>query len=145
LSGIFGTGALLQADINLIVQILMFLVIVFGIFYKVKKKFKKHGQLMGVALVLHILSFVAVMGPVFFTDLEGLITYTGFLEVQTMWIHAISGAVSMVLGTAVVVLWALNPMNIAACAKRKRIMDITTLLWLISLIFGIVTYVLFYV
>ena len=145
MTGIFGTGALLQADINMILQVVMFLVVGLGIFYKVKKKFKKHGQLMGVALVLHILSFVAVMGPVFFTDFEGLVTYTAYLEVQTMWIHAIAGAVSMILGTTVVVLWALNPMNIAACAKRKRIMDITTVLWLISLIFGVITYVLFYV
>ena len=145
MTGIFGTGASLQADINLILQVVMFGVIVLGIVYKAQKKFKKHGQIMGVALILHILSFVAMMGPVFFTDLDGLITYTGLLEVQTMWIHAISGVVSMALGTTVVVMWARKPLNIAGCAKRKRVMDLVTVLWLVSLIFGAVTYMLFYV
>ncbi|PVX23555.1 MAG: hypothetical protein CW716_11875, partial [Candidatus Bathyarchaeum sp.] len=61
MTGIFGTGANLQADINLILQFVMMLVIVWGIVYKSKRKFKKHGQIMGIAVVLHIISFVAVM------------------------------------------------------------------------------------
>ena len=92
----------------------------------------------------HNFFFVAIMGPVFFTDFKGLVSLVSYPEVQTMWIHVIPGLISMILGTLIVLLWALNPNNLAACRKRKRIMDITITLWLTSLIFGLTTYTLFY-
>jgi len=65
--------------------------------------------------------------------------------VQTTWIHAVPGAIAMIMGIVLVGAWALRPSNIAACSRRKRLMDITVLLWLISLMFGITTYLVFYV
>ena len=79
------------------------------------------------------------MGPAFFTDFSGFVTFISLLEVQTMWIHAVFGLIAMILGAMIVVLWALNPNKIADCFKRKRIMDLTIVLWLTSLIFGIIT------
>jgi len=145
LTGIFGTGALLQTDINLILQIVMFLIIIIGLVYKNKMKFKIHGGLMGIAVILHVLSLLVVMGPSFFEGYEHFTTATSDLGVQTTWIHAIPGAIAMIMGTFLVVAWALRPSNIAACSRRKRLMDITTLLWLVSLTFGIATYLVFYV
>jgi uncharacterized membrane protein YozB (DUF420 family) len=145
LAGILGTQAHLGADINIIFQLITFALITVSVVYKKKKKFKTHAQLMGVAIVMHIFSFIAVMGPVFFTDFTGFVTFVSHLEVQTMWIHVIPGLIAMILGTLIVVLWALNPNKIAACSKRKRIMDIIIILWLTSLIFGITTYTLFYI
>jgi uncharacterized membrane protein YozB (DUF420 family) len=144
LTGILGTQAYLGSDINIIFQILTVALIIVAIGYKGRKRFQIHGKLMGIAIIIHIVSFIAIMGPVFFRDFDGFVTYTSYLEVQTMWIHVIPGIIAMILGTAIVVLWALNPSNIAACSKRKRIMDITTILWLVSLLFGIATYMLFY-
>jgi len=103
LTGIFGTGALIQTDINLIIQLVMLIVIVVGLVYKSKKKFKIHGELMGIAVILHILSFFAVMLPSFNEGFEYFVTATSELGVQTMWIHAIPGAVSMILGIFLVV------------------------------------------
>ena len=145
MTGIFGTGALLQTDINLILQIVMFLIIIIGLVYKNKMKFKIHGGLMGIAVILHVLSLLVVMGPSFSEGYEHFTTATSDLGVQTTWIHAIPGAIAMIMGTFLVVAWALRPSNIAACSRRKRLMDITTLLWLISLTFGIATYLVFYV
>jgi uncharacterized membrane protein YozB (DUF420 family) len=144
LTGILGTQAYLGSDINIIFQILTVALIIVAIGYKGRKRFQIHGKLMGIAIIIHIVSFIAIMGPVFFRDIDGFVTYTSYLEVQTMWIHVIPGIIAMILGTAIVVLWALNPSNIAACSKRKRIMDITTILWLVSMLFGITTYMLFY-
>ena len=144
MSGILGTHAYLGADLNLIFQLITFILIIISVVFKMKKKFKTHGQLMGVAIVMHIISFVAIMGPVFFTDFKGLVSLVSYPEVQTMWIHLIPGLISIILGTLIVLLWALNPNNLAACRKRKRIMDITITLWLTSLIFGLTTYTLFY-
>jgi uncharacterized membrane protein YozB (DUF420 family) len=145
LMGIFGTGALIQTDINLIIQIVMFIAIIIGMVYKNKRKFKMHAMLMGVAVILHIISFFAVMLPSFNDGYDYFVSATSEFGVQTMWIHAIPGAVSMILGIFLVAAWALRPANIAACSRRKRLMDVTTLLWLISLIFGIASYIVYYV
>ena len=145
MTGIFGTGAVLQTDINLILQIVMFLIIVIGLVYKNKRKFKIHGGIMGIAVILHILSLLVVMGPAFSEGYEYFTTGTSDAGVQTTWIHAVPGAIAMIMGIVLVGAWALRSSNIAACSRRKRLMDITVLLWLISLIFGITTYIFFYV
>ena len=145
LTGIFGTGAVLQTDINLILQIVMVLIIVIGLIYKNKNKFKIHGGLMGIAVILHVLSLLLVMGPSLYENYDFFTTGTSELGVQTTWIHAIPGAIAMILGIVLVVSWALRSSNIAACSRKKRLMDVTVLLWLISLAFGIATYIVFYV
>ena len=145
LTGIFGTGALLQTDINLILQIVMFLIIIISLIYKNKMKFKIHGGLMAIAVILHIISLLAVMGPSFSVGYEYFTTATSDLGVQTTWIHAIPGAIALILGIVLVGAWTFRPSNIAACSRRKRIMDVTVMLWLVSLIFGIATYMVFYV
>jgi uncharacterized membrane protein YozB (DUF420 family) len=145
LIGIFGTRALIQTDINLTIQVVMLIVIVIGLVYKNKRKFKIHAELMGIAVILHLISFFAVMLPSFNNSYDYFVTATSDLGVQTMWTHVIPGAVSMILGIFLVAAWILRPANIATCSKRKRVMDITTLLWSISLIFGIASYMVYYI
>jgi uncharacterized membrane protein YozB (DUF420 family) len=145
LTGIFGTGALIKTDINLLLQAVMLIVIVVSLFYKKKRRFKIHGGLMVIAVILHLISLFAVMLPSFNNSYDYLLTATSELGVQTIWIHTIPGAIALVLGIFLVTVWILRPNNIASCSRRKRIMDITTLLWSISLIFGIVSYIVFYV
>lgn len=144
MTGIFETGADLQIDINLALQLVMFVIVAVSLFYKNKKKFRMHGTLMGAAVVLHIVSFLAVMGPIFFGNFSDFVDYMAYLEVQTTWIHAAAGATAMILGAMVVGLWALNPSDVASCSRRKRLMDVTFLFWLISLLFGVATYVIVY-
>ncbi len=144
LAGIFGTGAVLQTDVNLILQVVMFIIIVIGLVYKNKRKFKIHGGLMGIAVILHVISFLLVMGPSFSEGYDFFTTATSELGVQTTWIHAVPGAIAMIMGIVLVGAWALRSSNIAACRRMKRLMDITVLLWLVSLIFGIATYIVFY-
>jgi uncharacterized membrane protein YozB (DUF420 family) len=145
LTGILGTNAHLGTDINLILQIIMFLIIIISLIYKNKRKFKIHGGLMAIAVILHVLTFLIVMGPPFFESFNYYITATSDLRVQTTLAHAVPGAIAMIMGIILVGAWALRPSNIAACSRMKRLMDITVLLWLISLIFGITTYIVFYV
>jgi len=144
LTGIFGTAASLKVDVNLILQIASFLIVVVSLFYKSKNKFRMHGITMGIAVILHVVSFLAVMGPIFFRQLGIYFDYIAYADIQATLIHVLPGAIAMVLGILLVALWALKPANIAACSKRKRLMDLTFLLWLISLVFGVVTYILVY-
>lgn len=145
MAGLLGTNALLQTDINLILQIVMFLIIFMGYFYKRKRKFKIHGGIMGIAVVLHVISFLTVMGPSFSTSYDYFIGDIFKLGVLTIWIHIIPGIIAMIMGIVLVAAWAINFSNIAGCIKRKRIMDVTVLLWFLSLIFGIASYIVFYV
>jgi uncharacterized membrane protein YozB (DUF420 family) len=108
-------------------------------------KFKIHGGLMAIAVILHIASLLAVMVPSFYADYEYFTTPTSDLGVQTTWIHVIPGTIALILGTFLVGAWAQNPSNITACSRRKRIMDFTVLFWLVSLMFGMVSYFVFYV
>lgn len=143
LSGIFGTEAILQTDINLILQITTILIVVISLVYKNRLKFKMHGALMGIAVIVHAISFFAVMGPSLSSASE-YFTSSSDLGVITMWIHAIPGTIAMFLGILLVASWVLQPSNLATCARRKRLMDITSLFWIVSLIFGIAAYTVFY-
>ena len=109
-----------------------------------KGKFIKHGGMMGMAVILHALSFLLVMGPIFLSYFEFFTTETYNLGVQTTLIHAATGATTLILGIGLVVSWARRPSDTMACSRRKRIMDVTILLWLASLIFGTATYFIFY-
>jgi len=143
-TGLLGTNALLSIDLNLIMQLVMFIIIGVGIYYKNQKNYKMHGSLMGVAVILHIISFIAVMGPKFREYFDFFTTSTSELGVQTTWIHIIPGASALILGIVLVAVWTYRPSNIAGCFRRKRLMDITIVLWFISLTFGIATYLIFY-
>lgn len=144
MSGIFGTNAVLITDINLLIQIISFLMLLTGWIYKTKGKFRIHGSFMGLAVFLHLISFLLAMGPSFIGGFEFFTTDTSLTGVQTMWVHAIAGAVALILGIVLVVAWILKSSNVKACIRRKRLMDITALLWTVSLIFGIATYLAFY-
>ena len=144
MAGIFGTGAVLITDVNLLIQIISFLILLISIIYKFRKKFKIHGYLMGLAVLLHLITFVIAMGPSFADGIDFFTTATDLIGVQAMWIHAVSGGIALVLGIFLVLMWVRNLSIIAGCFKRKRLMDITVILWGLSLIFGIATYLSFY-
>jgi len=115
-----------------------------GLAYKTKSQLKLHASFMGIAVSLHLISFLLAMAPSFIGAFEFFTTDMSLTGVQTMWVHAISGAVALILGILLVVAWILQSSNFKACIRRKRLMDITALLWTISLIFGIATYLAFY-
>jgi uncharacterized membrane protein YozB (DUF420 family) len=139
-----GHPMLLNTSLNMLTQIITLIIILVSLYFKKKGNMKFHGTSMGVAVVLHALTFVIVMGPIFFENFSYFSTEMSTPLVQTTWLHAIPGAIALVLAIFLVAVWAVKPENIAGCYKRKRIMDITLLLWLFSLAFGIATYVLIY-
>jgi uncharacterized membrane protein YozB (DUF420 family) len=139
-----GNPRFLQTDLNLVLQITILAIIFVSLFYKRKNNFKVHGATMGLAVILQILAFILVMGPTFFNNFDFFYTSTSIPAVQTAWIHAVPGAIALLLGIYLVSRWAIKTSNVTGCYKRKRIMDATIGLWLFSLLFGIATYVLFY-
>ena len=145
MAGIFGTNAVLITDINLLLQIVSFILVLGSLAYKFKGNFKIHGSIMGVAVLLHFITFLIAMGPSFVGNFTFLATETMITGVQTLWVHAIAGAVSLALGIFLVIVWVPKASNVKPCFGRKRIMDATVVSWTISLVFGILTYIAFYV
>ena len=145
MAGIFGTNAVLITDLNLLIQIASFILVLCAVVYKIKTKFKIHGSIMGVAVLLHFITFLVAMGPSFVGNFTFFTTETLLTAVQILWVHAISGAVSLVLGIFLVVMWVPKVSNIKPCFGRKRIMDATIVSWAISLAFGIAAYIAFYI
>ena len=139
-----GHPFLFNTTFNLLLQIITLGLIFLSLYFKIKNNYKIHGTTMGIALILHVLTFLLIMGPIFFDNYSFFSTETSFNYVQTTWLHAIPGAMALVLGIYLVLRWAINSSNIGGCIKRKRIMDLTLLLWMFSLVFGIATYVLIY-
>jgi len=133
-----------HTDLNLLIQIITLLIIFLSLYYKKKGKIKIHGSIMGIAVILHTLSFVLVMGPIFSQSFSFFSTETSLRLVQTTWLHAVPGAIALLLAIFLVAKWAIQSSNIAPCYKRKRIMDVTLVLWVFSLAFGIATYALIY-
>ena len=139
-----GHPRFVHTDLNLLTQVLTLLIIFLSLYYKKKGKIKLHGTTMGLAVILHSLTLVLVMGPIFFQNFEFFSTVTSLGLVLSIWLHAVLGAIALILGALLVVIWVVQDTKVATCYSRKRIMDVTLLLWVISLIFGIATYVLFY-
>jgi uncharacterized membrane protein YozB (DUF420 family) len=139
-----GHPFLFNTTFNLLLQIITLGLIFLSLYFKIKNNYKIHGTTMGIALILHVLTFLLIMGPIFFDNYSFFSTETSLSYVQTTWLHAIPGAIALVLGIYLVLRWTINASNIGGCIKRKRIMDLTLLLWAFSLVFGIATYVLIY-
>ena len=89
-------------------------------------------------------SFILVMGPSFIQSFAFFSSGLDLLGVQTAWVHAIPGSFALILGAYLVSVWAVKARDVAPCYKKKRMMDATIALWLFSLLFGILTYILFY-
>jgi uncharacterized membrane protein YozB (DUF420 family) len=143
--GLLGTHAILEIDINLLIQVIAFAIVLVSLFYKQKTKYKIHGGLMGAAVLLHFVSFLVVMRPSLSNNIDYFTQIISQLGALTTWVHLILGAVAMITGLILVFAWAVHPSNISGCFKRKRLMDVTILFWFISLIFGIATYIVVYI
>ena len=112
--------------------------------FKAKGKFKIHGSMMAVAVIVHFISFLMAMGPSFIAGFDFFVTEPLQFGVQTLWVHAVSGALSLILGFFLVAAWVPKMPDVKPCFRRKRIMDTTAILWTISLAFGVATYIVFY-
>jgi len=144
IGGLFNPNATVQADANLVFQIVIFLVLAVGfLMAKAKRSFQNHGLIMGVAVGLHTVSILIVMVPSLVAS-SGLFAdlYAGLSLVLLS--HAILGSLVEILGIYLVGAWATNRKNVQACFKRKTVMRAAVLLWLLELIGGAYTYILLY-
>ncbi|UCE43629.1 MAG: hypothetical protein JSV57_04530 [Candidatus Bathyarchaeota archaeon] len=142
--GLFNPNAPLTADLNLLFQIFIFILLVGGIaIAKLRRKFSQHGAMMGVAATFNTVSILIVMIPSLL-GFRGLLSNPLSNPALVVISHAIVGILVEILGIWLVVTWAVNRRNLKACVRRKSAMRTTVVLWGIELLLGLYTYIMLY-
>jgi uncharacterized membrane protein YozB (DUF420 family) len=128
------------STISLSIQIVVLGLLLSAVFLKSQKKYRRHGVVMLSAVVLHIISIMVVMVPSFgaFFSMSSTVNFADTLVIVTL-IHVSAGLLAAVLGLWLVSSWHFKT-NLQTCFRKKRIMDITFVLWLLTIVLGIVLY-----
>jgi uncharacterized membrane protein YozB (DUF420 family) len=131
---------LLVATASLTLQIAVFALLTIGYEYKRKLKFRQHGMTMLTALLLHLAAILTIMIPSFVLALVP-ITIQNPVRVTSILssAHAIAGSITIVFAAWIVGGWRLRPSN-QYCAPKKKAMRKTLLIWLLTLVLGIMLY-----
>ncbi|HSV50230.1 MAG TPA: hypothetical protein VLH35_07925 [Candidatus Acidoferrales bacterium] len=130
---------------SLIIQIVVLILLFLGYSYKRKLKFRQHGLAMATAVVLHLVTILAIMIPSFALAVlpQYIVPQPLMLVSLVGLIHGITGIVAIVLGLYLVAAWGFR-VDFTDCFRRKKIMPITLTVWLVALILGIILYAIFY-
>jgi uncharacterized membrane protein YozB (DUF420 family) len=133
----------LIAQIDLVVQIVILVVLFAGLILKKKSKFFSHGTSMLVAVVLNAIPFFLVMGPSLLSLGQTVREYPLNRLSLVVLGHASFGSVAEVLGIWIVGSWRLRS-SVQGCVAKKRFMLVTFALWLTAIFFGILLFTLLY-
>jgi uncharacterized membrane protein YozB (DUF420 family) len=133
----------ISPQVNAMFQLIILVLLIAGIGMKWRKKLSLHGMIMLVAVILNLFSFVLIMLP---SLLRTEIIITQPLQAVSIvaLIHSSVGLVVMILGIWLVASWHLQS-SIKNCFKNKRLMRLTSILWLVALLMGFLLYYLLYV
>ncbi len=143
-AGIFGTRAIFQTDVDLVLQFVVLAMLLVGLAGR-KRHVRRHTAIMAAAALLQLATFLEFMGPIFLNNLTFFMTQVTMPLVVTFLIHAFTGTVTLVLGLGLIVAWATNANTTAPCYRRKRIMLWTEIIWGVSVALGILGYFIGYV
>jgi uncharacterized membrane protein YozB (DUF420 family) len=129
---------------TLIIQVLVFIMLVYGYDQKRKFRFRAHGKIMATAVVIHSFSIFLVMIPAFvISSFEDVLPKPIDLIFAGGIIHGIVGAVAFVLGVYLVATWRFKK-DVKRCFTQKNLMLPTLAAWIIALGLGIVLYGVLY-
>ena len=122
---------------NITAQIIIVLLIVLSLVLKRKQKYVWHGNVMLLAVAINAVALLAHMGPslIYLPEEPFFVTILGI-------IHAVIGTVGEVLGFWIAVPWAFGEAKTQSCAKKRKHMRKTMLLWILAFVLGMVFYVL---
>jgi uncharacterized membrane protein YozB (DUF420 family) len=138
------TPYVLIPTIGLTIQIIVLALLVYGYYLKRKFMIPQHGRIMAWATALHLTTIFAVMVPSFVLavipeyitkNVEGVVSLISL-------VHVPIGLTAVSLGLWFAVSWRLK--GLRGCFNRKKLMLITMVLWLFTLLLGIALYSIFY-
>ena len=141
-AGFLGTGARLAADINLIVQLLMGLALLFGMVLARRGLYRAHAICQGSVVLLNLILIALIMLPPFASDIvPGLPQRLSQSYYFFPTLHAILGSAAQLLGLYIILRAGTNLLPEALRFQNYRLWMRTELaLWWIVIILGIGTY-----
>jgi uncharacterized membrane protein YozB (DUF420 family) len=121
---------------NILVQIVILLLLAVSLILKKKRSYVMHGNIMLLAVIMNAVVLLAHMGPslIWLPDEPSFVTVLGI-------IHAIIGTIGEVLGIWITVPWGFGNSETMSCAKKRKHMRKTMIIWLVAFGIGMIFYV----
>jgi hypothetical protein len=125
-------------------QIIMLLLLFYGLILKRKTKFKEHGIIMFLATFAHLVLVLMIMIPSFALAVVPYFLASPFDIVSIIGlIHGVLGTLAVASGLLLVLSWRLSK-DVSGCFKRKKVMMPTFVIWATSLVLGLVLFWIYY-
>ena len=137
--GLFGTQASVASDLNLILQIIVFIILVVGFRLgrtKTNEGLKRHGTLMRSMVVLNLVGVLTVMIPSFVSAFDIVANEPSKIGFPLIFVHAALGVTAVSLGVV---------LSFRKFGNVRFWMRLTLSVWLTTLLLGFLIYVGYYV
>lgn len=132
---------LIPPQTNLMFQIVVLILLFASLGLKQKRNYFLHGVTMLTAVILNVVSFLLVMWPTF-SGLRSFIVGDALGRLSLITVaHASFGTLAEILAIWIIASWRLRP-SIQQCAKNRKMMRVTLVLWLLAIFLGILLYAL---
>lgn len=145
--GFLGTGATFEADLNLVVQLVMGGALIVGGILAQQKRYRAHGICQTTVLLLNLLMIGLVMWPRFRQQVEPTlprVLHKSYYAAPV--VHAALGMTAELLGLYIVLVAGTNVLPTWLRFKNwKRWMQMEFVLWLSVVISGVGTYYAWYI
>ena len=129
----------IASTVSLGIELSVLCLLVGAFLLKTQSKYRQHGIVMLSAVVLHIVAILAVMIPSFVTFMSpGIVDFSDLWVIVT-FIHVSAGLVTALCGIWLVGSWHLKA-DLQGCFRKKRVMDVTIVLWTITIALGVLLY-----
>lgn len=137
--GLLGTQASIASDLNFLLQIIVFIVLLVGFKFgrtKTNEGLRRHGILMRSMIVLNLIGVVAVMIPTFIVGFDVVANELAKIGFPLIFVHAALGGIAVFLSI------------VPAFRKFGNVrawMKFTFLVWFVTLLLGFLIYIGYYV
>ncbi len=138
--GFFGTRASLVADVNLVVQVGILLVLAVGLFQNRNRGWSAWRALVSSVVALQALLIIAVMNPSLTRSLPFAIRNPFAAGPRFLWVHVAIGTVAELIGAFLVLSSSQVPSAKNEQARTRRVLAIMLVLWTVALLFGCALY-----
>jgi uncharacterized membrane protein YozB (DUF420 family) len=142
-SGFLGTRASWAADLNLIVQVVLMLVLVAGILRAKKGNFSTHHTWMTAVVLVNGALIVAIMNPAFFRVLPSALSDAS-VQPKMILPHFVIGILAELMGLYAAVTGRMDLPEALRVKGQKQFMRVLAVLWILALVGGIVMYGVWY-
>jgi len=130
--------------IDLGIQIAIFIVLIAGSFLAQKQNKKTHALLMTSALLINTVLILVIMVQPFLEESSEIFENLLVTENMLFLSHHVLGLIAEVLGIILVLKWAMNRFESLSC-KGKLLMRLTSGTWIISILLGLVIFILHFI